>query len=95
MGTYAEKVKASNRDMTDEQVRAAKNQRAHERNVARQQTRRETAEERQKARSKLSVAEQLKRLDRRPGQSKRERTRLTPKAIEFDTDAGTARVIER
>lgn len=78
MGAYADKIKASNRGMNDEQVRAAKNQRAHERNVARQQARREAAEERQKARNKLSAVEQLKRLDCRPGHSKRERARLIP-----------------
>lgn len=75
MGAYEERI-SKTRTLSPQQIREAKNRRAHERNVARKQTRRETAEERQKARNKLSVVEQLKRLDRRPGKSKRERGRL-------------------
>jgi hypothetical protein len=67
MGQYKDEIERSHGKMTPKQIRVAKCERSHLRNLQRQKDARAAAEERQENWAKLSPQEQIKALDERLG----------------------------
>lgn len=76
MGKYADEVNRKNSNLSNLQIRANKCTRSKARNEARKVERRKEAEARNSAWAKLSVKEKLSSLDRRRGNSKKQKARL-------------------
>lgn len=80
MGTYADRVVSGRSNMSEEQIRQAKNTRAHTRRLERQAKRRQAAVARNEAYSSLSVVDKLSSVDHKNGKgqgAKRQRVKLS------------------
>lgn len=78
--TYKKKVESSRGNMTDTQIREAKNQRSSERRRQRKEQRKNIAEQRNNYWQKLTPQQQIESLDQRLGKgrgAKRQRIKIS------------------
>lgn len=81
MGVYADKLVKSRGDKPSTQIRADKCQRSKMRNEERSEQKQEEIQERLDYWRSLSLQEQLKELDKRPGNSIKQRQKILAKIV--------------
>lgn len=81
MGAYADKLVKSRGDKSATQIRADKCQRSKMRNEERNKQKQKEIQERLDYWRSLSLQEQLKELDKRPGNSTKQREKILAKIV--------------